>query len=95
MIRHYEKLGLIPAPSRRASGYRVYGEDDVRRLGFIARARGLGFEMAEIAEIMGAWGDSRFGDVATRWKLQIESKAAALDGLRSELDAYTGEPTAS
>jgi DNA-binding transcriptional MerR regulator len=26
MIRHYEKIGLIPAPPRRGAGYRDYGE---------------------------------------------------------------------
>ncbi|HEX7930742.1 MAG TPA: MerR family DNA-binding transcriptional regulator, partial [Sphingomicrobium sp.] len=29
MIRHYEKIGLVPAASRRDSGYRDYDERDV------------------------------------------------------------------
>src|SRR3546814_2057637 len=32
MIRHYEKIGLIPAPLRRESGYRDYADADVHRL---------------------------------------------------------------
>src|SRR3546814_1948432 len=34
MIRHYEKIGLIPAPLRRDSGYRDYADADVHRLRF-------------------------------------------------------------
>ncbi|MFX5747342.1 MerR family DNA-binding transcriptional regulator, partial [Acinetobacter baumannii] len=34
MIRHYEKIGLIPPAARRDSGYRDYSEADVHRLRF-------------------------------------------------------------
>jgi DNA-binding transcriptional MerR regulator len=40
MIRHYEKIGLVPAPVRRGS-YRDYADADVHRLRFIANARDL------------------------------------------------------
>ncbi len=40
MIRHYEKIGLVPAPPRRGS-YRDYSDADVHRLRFIANARDL------------------------------------------------------
>src|SRR5690606_3853865 len=43
MIRHYESIGLIPAADRRDSNYRDYGPEEVHRLGFIRRARDLGF----------------------------------------------------
>jgi len=55
MIRHYESLGLLPAVARRDNGYRMYSAQDLRVLGFIRRARGLGFSMAEIAELVGLW----------------------------------------
>ena len=32
MIRHYEKIGLVPPPARRRSGYRDYSDADVHRL---------------------------------------------------------------
>jgi MerR family transcriptional regulator, copper efflux regulator len=55
MIRHYEKLELIPAPPRRDSGYRDYSEADMHRLRFIASARDLGFPIDEIRELLSLW----------------------------------------
>ncbi len=55
MVRHYESLGLLEAVARTDSGYRQYGEADVRTLQFIKRGRELGFSMAEIAELVGLW----------------------------------------
>ena len=58
MIRHYEKIGLIPAPRRRDSGYRDYDDADVHRLRFIANARDLGFPIEDIRELLGLWSNS-------------------------------------
>jgi len=55
MVRHYESLGLLPQVGRTDSGYRQYTEADVHALRFIGRARGLGFSMEEIRELMGLW----------------------------------------
>jgi MerR family copper efflux transcriptional regulator len=57
MIRHYEAIGLLPAARRTASGYRVYGEQDVRVLQFIHRGRALGFSLEKIAELLALWQD--------------------------------------
>jgi MerR family copper efflux transcriptional regulator len=58
-IRFYESIGLI-APARRAANrYRAYDEDAVRRLRFIARARGLGFALKEVAALLALYGDRR------------------------------------
>ncbi len=51
-IRFYEGRGLLPEPERSASGYRQYGEADVRRLAFVRRAQDLGFTLNEIAELL-------------------------------------------
>ena len=57
MIRHYEKIGLLPAPSRRDSGYRDYDHRDVHTLRFIGRARDLGFPIEEIRQLLALWHD--------------------------------------
>jgi MerR family transcriptional regulator, copper efflux regulator len=59
MIRHYEAIGLIPAPQRRDSGYRDYSRADLHRLRFIANARNLGFPIGEIASLLDLWANDR------------------------------------
>ncbi len=51
-IRYYERLGLIPEPSRTPSGYRAYGPAEVDRLRFISRGRELGFSLDEIRSLL-------------------------------------------
>ncbi|RYZ15397.1 MAG: MerR family transcriptional regulator, partial [Myxococcaceae bacterium] len=47
-----EREGLIPPPIRRASGYRDYVDADVDRLRFMRRAKGLGFTLHEIRDLL-------------------------------------------
>lgn len=57
MIRHYEKIGLIPEAARRDSGYRDYDERDLHTLHFIGRARDLGFPIEDIRQLLQLWQD--------------------------------------
>lgn len=51
-IRYYESLGLLRKPSRTASGYRIYGRKDADRLRFVAKAKCLGFSLADVQDIL-------------------------------------------
>jgi Hg(II)-responsive transcriptional regulator len=51
-VRFYEREGLLPRASRTQSGYRLYSDNDVERLRFIRRAKGLGFSLEEIGELL-------------------------------------------
>ena len=55
MIRHYEEVGLAPAPKRTESGYRQYNDTEVHTLHFIRQARDLGFSIHEIGELLSLW----------------------------------------
>jgi MerR family copper efflux transcriptional regulator len=72
-IRYYEREGVLPAPARAASGYRVYDRDDVWRLAFVQRAKTFGFSLREIAELLGAGADGSVAEVRrlTRRRLEL------------------------
>ena len=89
MIRHYEKIGLVPAPPRRGS-YRDYSEADVHRLRFIANARYLGFPIEEIRTLLGLWSDRSRSSSEVKMLAQARAdelgrKAATLEAMRSTL----------
>jgi len=58
-IRYYERRRLLREPPRTTSGYRQYSGSDLWRLQFIARAKQLGFTLAEIASLVGSDADDR------------------------------------
>ena len=51
-IRYFEKIGMMPDPPRTAAGYRVYDVGHVSRLGFILRARELGFSLDDVRGLL-------------------------------------------
>ncbi len=51
-IRFYEREGLIENPPRRPSGYRTYPLETVARIRFIRTAKGLGFSLKEIRDLL-------------------------------------------
>jgi DNA-binding transcriptional MerR regulator len=51
-IRYYEQIGVLPAPRRGASGYRLYDQTGVERLRFIRRARSLGLPLQQLKTLM-------------------------------------------
>jgi Cu(I)-responsive transcriptional regulator len=90
MIRHYEKIGLIPEAARRDSGYRDYSESDVSRLAFIANARDLGFSIEEIGTLLSLWSDkgrasSEVKALAIARAEELHRKAEALEAMRASL----------
>jgi len=87
-IRYYEREGLLAEPPRRASGYRAYPGSAVARLRFIRRAKGLGFSLADISELLAF---SRRRDVAAVKRAaqtrldDVERRIAELRRIRSGL----------
>ncbi|MFP5247337.1 MAG: MerR family DNA-binding transcriptional regulator, partial [Thermoanaerobaculia bacterium] len=51
-IRHYERLGLIPAAVRGANGYRRFPPETAGRVLLIRRAVAIGFSLDELARIL-------------------------------------------
>ena len=88
-IRFYEEAGLIAPAARTGNGYRELGDDDVRRLRFIHRARDLGFSVAEVGQLLSLWSDRDRASAQVK-RLALEHVArveAKMSELRSMRDA--------
>ena len=51
-IRYYERVGLMPRPKRTSGRQRIYDENDLRTLGFIRKARALGFHIEDTRALL-------------------------------------------
>lgn len=51
-VRFYERKGLVKAPPRSPSGYRLYPDAAVDRLRFVLRAKELGFTLEQIGILL-------------------------------------------
>ncbi|MAG32619.1 MAG: heavy metal-responsive transcriptional regulator [Deltaproteobacteria bacterium] len=95
-VRYYEEVGLLPGVRRRAGGRRVYGADELERLGFIQRLKALGLSLAEIRELneVHAIGGSteamlrRLYDLLGFHLADVDRRMAELADLRGELARY-------
>lgn len=89
-IRYYESIGLLPEPARTQSNYRDYGSDHLARLSFVRRARGLGFSLDEVRDLL-ALADNpdqpcnEVDELARGHLAAIEAKIADLSKLRATL----------
>ena len=89
-IRYYEEAGLLSPSARGANGYRQFSENDVHRLRFLQRARGLGFSMQDCRELLSLYDDRKRSSADVKAIAQhrledIERKIAELESLRDAL----------
>ncbi|HEY5712473.1 MAG TPA: helix-turn-helix domain-containing protein [Allosphingosinicella sp.] len=85
-IRYFEKVGILPPPPRTGGGHRVYDEGHVRALGFIRRARELGFTPDEVRAILNLGGPGKaccneVRDIAAHHLERVRVKMADLGQL--------------
>ena len=88
-VRYYERIGLVQPATRGARNYRVYGEDALRELRFVARCRAVGMPIAEIQALRAdATGQSLAADRVELLRHQLtltEARIRALLKVRHEL----------
>jgi Zn(II)-responsive transcriptional regulator len=87
-VRYYERNQLLAPAGRLASGYRRYGEDELKRLRFIRRAKALGFTLEEIRDLLSLSAERNMAKVkrAAEAKLaDIEQRVAELQRIRRGL----------
>ncbi len=88
-IRYYEDIGLV-RPLRDANGYRRFREADMHKLGFVGRARALGFSIEECRDLLALYEDEERASADVRQIAighleEIERKIAALSDMRDTL----------
>lgn len=102
-VRYYERRDLLIPTERKPSGYRLYGDDAVRRLRFIKNAQALGFTLKEITERLNlrVTSTARCRDVKRKAQaklVQVEAKIRDLRALDRALQSLiracrAGQPT--
>ena len=53
-LRHYERVGVLPAPRRLANGYRSYSAADLERVQVVRAALAIGFTLEELRPLLRA-----------------------------------------
>ena len=90
-IRYYERIKLMPRPSRSPGGHRLYATDDLHTLAFIKRSRDLGFGLEDIRALLalrrtrGCCADVK--SIADRHLLDVQAKMRVLTELEKVLSA--------
>lgn len=82
-IRYFERIGILAEPPRTEGGHRIYAESHVRTLGFVRRARSLGFTPDEVRTILELGGPGKANcaevrEIAAHHLGQVRSKIADL-----------------
>lgn len=95
-IRYYEKIGILPEPSRSAGGHRIYGTAHRDRLAFIRKARDLGFTLDTVRSLL-SLSERPDGEpcadvdqIATHHLADVRHKIASLKSLETTLVRLLG-----
>jgi MerR family copper efflux transcriptional regulator len=88
-IRYYEEIGLVH-PERSDNGYRDYSDEDLHRLRFLKRSRGLGFPVEECRSLLSLYDDKHRASADVRRMAlarleEIDRKIEELNGLHATL----------
>ncbi len=87
-LRYYERVGLVSPVKRTDAGYRIYDDDTLSRLSFIARAKQLGCTLDEITDLVEIWDGDQCGPVQRRFHDLVSGKIATTQDQIAELAAF-------
>ena len=90
-LRFYEGIGLVAPSTRTEAGYRLYDDDAIARLSFIARAKQLGCTLEEITDLVGIWDGERCGPVQRRFHELVTAKLVDAERRIAELTELTDQ----
>ena len=90
-VRYYERVGLLAAPERTASGYRDYDDDAAARLLFITRSRRIGLSCEQITAVLPVWAGVNCGAAQERVDLLVVQKQAEIAARIAELQQFAAQ----
>ena len=95
-IRYYERIGIMPEPTRSERGTRLYNHDQLRRLAFIKRSRELGFSLDDIRGLLelvdgGSFSCAEVHAVTTAHLGEVKQKIADLRKMEKVLKVMADE----
>jgi DNA-binding transcriptional MerR regulator len=83
-LHHYDEIGLLSPSGRTRAGYRLYSDEDVRRLERIVLLRGLGMPLESIASAMQGDGVALI-ELLERHSNAVDTKIDELRAVRARL----------
>jgi DNA-binding transcriptional MerR regulator len=87
-VRFYERVGVLPEPARRPSGYREYEPDTAERIKLTRELQAIGFSLTEVVDALAAHDAGGATCESERWRLQVVLER--VDGKLAELTALRG-----
>ena len=91
-VRFYERVGVLPAPERTASGYRDYRPETVERIALTRELQAVGFTLAEAVDALAAHDAGGATCESEQWRLQVvrervDARLTELNALRERIVA--------
>ena len=91
-VRFYERVGVLPQPERRPSGYREYQPETIDRIKLTRELQAIGFSLGEVVDALAAHDAGGATCETERWRLdsvlgRVDAKIAELLALRDRITA--------
>jgi DNA-binding transcriptional MerR regulator len=89
-VRFYERVGILPEPDRRPSGYRIYEPATVDRIKLTRQLQAIGFSLPDVVDALAAHDTGGATCESERWRLhavleRVDGKLAELTALRQRI----------
>ena len=90
-IRYYEKVKLLPRPTRSSGGFRLFAAEHIERVRFIKQAQELGLSLEEIRGLLATGGAEecrRVRDLLKRKLSELDERLKAMKDFRRVLTRH-------
>ncbi len=90
-LRYWDQIGLLSPSGRSGAGYRLYDDEALERLTFIAATKQVGATLEEIADLLGVRDAGRCGPVQDRLRALLATKLRQAQRQMEDLAVLTAE----